>query len=77
MQVDGRAGMTLLDPAVQNWESGVELTVSGCTFFRNFCSKSDSTMRSCRAIQPQTLPLYRLLGGHFVGLEFVASCRND
>ena len=35
--IDGRGGMTGLDPAVQNWESGVEFTVLRSTFFRNTC----------------------------------------
>ena len=26
------------DPAVQNWESGIDLTVLRCTFFSNFCA---------------------------------------
>eukprot|EP01045_Picozoa_sp_COSAG04_P012063 COSAG04_NODE_797_length_10240_cov_3.294547_5_plen_357_part_00 len=34
--IDGRAGRATLDPAVQNWESGIALTVIGCTLFRNF-----------------------------------------
>ena len=38
--IEGRAGLTGLDDAVQNWESGIELTVLRCTFFRNFCAVS-------------------------------------
>ena len=34
--IDGRAGYVGLDPAVQNWESGIDLTVLRCTFFRGF-----------------------------------------
>eukprot|EP01045_Picozoa_sp_COSAG04_P021668 COSAG04_NODE_2355_length_4284_cov_2.515173_1_plen_1336_part_01 len=36
--IDGRAAMPSLDPAVQIWESGIALTVSACTFFRNFAA---------------------------------------
>eukprot|EP01045_Picozoa_sp_COSAG04_P007883 COSAG04_NODE_422_length_14618_cov_11.903712_11_plen_1388_part_01 len=38
VSIDGRAAMPSLDPATQIWESGIALTVSACTFFRNFAS---------------------------------------
>ena len=35
--VDGRAGFPVpADPDRQNWESGIDLTVRSCTFFRNW-----------------------------------------
>ena len=36
--IDGRAGKVGLDPAVQNWDSAIDLTVLRSTFFRNFCN---------------------------------------
>ena len=42
--INGRNGMTGLDPNIQNWESGIELTVLGSTFFRNFCSFLDAAL---------------------------------
>ena len=42
MSINGRAGMTGLDPSIQNWESGIDLTVLRCTFFRNLCVFSDA-----------------------------------
>ena len=36
--IDGRAARATLDPDVQNWESGIDLTVQGCTFFHNFAT---------------------------------------
>ena len=36
--IDGRAGYVGLDPAVPNWESGIDLTVLRSTFFRNFAT---------------------------------------
>ena len=32
------AGVDPADLAAQNWESGIDLTVLRCTFFRNFCA---------------------------------------
>ena len=35
VNIDGRAGhLGGSDPETQTWESGIELTISGCTFFR-------------------------------------------
>eukprot|EP01045_Picozoa_sp_COSAG04_P011836 COSAG04_NODE_775_length_10405_cov_20.166214_6_plen_1349_part_00 len=34
--IDGRGAMPSLDSAAQIWESGIALTISACTFFRNF-----------------------------------------
>ena len=36
--IEGRAGLTGLDDAVQNWESGIELIMQRVTFYRNFGS---------------------------------------
>ena len=35
--MDRRGAHPVLESA-QNWESGIELTISSCTFFRNFAS---------------------------------------
>ena len=40
--IDGRAAQPGLDPGVQNWESGVELHVKQCTFYRGFAQVRDS-----------------------------------
>eukprot|EP01045_Picozoa_sp_COSAG04_P003494 COSAG04_NODE_143_length_23569_cov_6.195356_2_plen_749_part_00 len=34
--IDGRAAQATADPAVQNWESGIDLTMQQCTFYRSF-----------------------------------------
>ena len=35
--IEGRGAQLLdLDSTVQNWESGIAVTVIGCTFYRNF-----------------------------------------
>ncbi len=37
--IEGRGAQLLdLDSTVQNWESGIAVTVIGCTFYRNFCA---------------------------------------
>ena len=43
--IEGR-GAQLLDPdsTVQNWESGIEVTVIGCTVFRNFAGFSGTLL---------------------------------
>ena len=42
MWIDGRNGMVGLDPAVQNSESGIDLTILRSTFFRNFSPNTDA-----------------------------------
>ena len=34
--------MTGVDPTIQDWEGGIDLTVLGSTFFRNLCGFSDA-----------------------------------
>ena len=31
-----RAGRPTLTEGVENWESGISITITGCTFYRNF-----------------------------------------
>ena len=51
--VDGRAGHPSgSDPETQTWESGIELTIAGCTFFRTNSVKHFSW--SCRLSDQRT-----------------------
>ena len=43
--IDGRSGHSFGEPEAQNWKSGIELTVLGCTFFRNFAAVFSAAMQ--------------------------------
>eukprot|EP01045_Picozoa_sp_COSAG04_P017206 COSAG04_NODE_1505_length_6506_cov_4.798335_5_plen_972_part_00 len=70
--IDGRAAMPSLDPAVQIWESGIALTISACTFFRNFAGWTAGAVH----VQ-DVFPLDAVIDGSTVLHNDASQCQHE